>query len=70
MGFFTFLRSNARLAAFGFAFCLLSSAGQTYFISLFGGELRAEFGLSHGGFGTVYWRAHWRVPPRSSYWDA
>ena len=54
MGFFTFLRSNARLAAFGFAFCLLSSAGQTYFISLFGGELRAEFGLSHGGFGTVY----------------
>lgn len=54
MGFFTFLRANTRLAAFGFGLCLLSSAGQTYFISLFGGELRAEFGLSHGGFGTVY----------------
>ena len=54
MGFLSFLRANARLAAFGFALCMLSSAGQTYFISLFGGEVRAEFGLSHGGFGTVY----------------
>ncbi|MCA8927432.1 MAG: MFS transporter [Alphaproteobacteria bacterium] len=49
-----FLRANARLIGFGFALCFLSSVGQTYFIALFGGEIRAAFGLSHGGFGTVY----------------
>lgn len=49
-----FLRANAKLIGFGFALCFLSSGGQTFFISLFGGEIRAEFGLSHGGFGTVY----------------
>lgn len=51
---FGFLRANARLLGFGFALCFLSSGGQTFFISLFGGEIRAEFGLSHGEFGTVY----------------
>jgi MFS family permease len=50
----SFLRANANLIGFGFALCFVSSVGQTYFISLFGGEIRAEFGLSHGGFGTVY----------------
>jgi MFS family permease len=50
----SFLRANANLIGFGFALCFISSVGQTYFISLFGGEIRAEFGLSHGGFGTVY----------------
>ena len=29
-----------------------SSIGQTYFISLFSGEIRNEFNLSHGIFGT------------------
>ena len=33
-------------------FC--SSIGQTYFISLFSGEIRNEFNLSHGIFGTFY----------------
>jgi MFS family permease len=51
---FSFLRQNANLIGFGFALCFVSSVGQTYFISLFGGEIRREFGLSHGGFGTVY----------------
>jgi MFS family permease len=51
---FTFLRANANLIGFGFALCFVSSVGQTYFISLFGGEIRGEFGLSHGEFGTVY----------------
>ena len=50
----SFLRANAKLVGFGFALCFVSSVGQTYFISLFGGEIRADFGLSHGGFGTVY----------------
>ena len=33
-------------------FC--SSIGQTFFISLFSGELRNEFNLSHGMFGILY----------------
>ena len=49
-----FLQSNAKLVGFGFALCFLASAGQTYFISTFGGEIRAEFDLSHGDFGMVY----------------
>ena len=31
-----------------------SSPGQTYFIALFGGEIRADLNLSHGEFGAVY----------------
>jgi len=31
-----------------------SSPGQTYFIALFGGEIRQELGLSHGEFGAIY----------------
>jgi sugar phosphate permease len=49
-----FLRRNARLLGFGFFMCFLSSAGQTFFISLYGGEIRASFGLTHGEFGSVY----------------
>ena len=48
------LRVHGRLLGFGFFMCLCSNFGQTFFISLFGGEVRAEFGLTHGGFGTVY----------------
>jgi len=31
-----------------------SSPGQTYFIALFGSEIRQDLGLSHGEFGTLY----------------
>ena len=31
-----------------------SSIGQTFFISLFSGEIRSEFNLSHGMFGILY----------------
>jgi len=48
------LRTHGRLLGFGFFMCLCSNFGQTYFIALFGGEVRAAFDLSHGGFGTVY----------------
>jgi sugar phosphate permease len=34
--------------------CFASSFGQTFFISLFGGQIREAFNLSHGEFGTVY----------------
>lgn len=49
-----FLRSNLRWLGAGFLLSFSSSFGQTYFISLFSGELRDAFGLSHGGFGGLY----------------
>ena len=50
----TFLRAHGLLIAFGAFMCFASSFGQTFFISLFGGQIRTTFGLSHGEFGTVY----------------
>ncbi|MDJ0971178.1 MAG: MFS transporter [Kiloniellales bacterium] len=50
----SFLRSNLRWLGAGFLLSLSSSFGQTYFISLFSGDLRAAFDLSHGGFGGLY----------------
>ncbi len=50
----SFLRTHGRLIAFGLFMYFCSSAGQTFFVSLFGGELRAAFVLSHGAFGTIY----------------
>ena len=39
---------------FGILLTFGSSIGQTFFISLFAGEIRNEFKLSHGMFGTLY----------------
>jgi sugar phosphate permease len=50
----SFLRAHGPLIAFGAFMCFASSFGQTFFISLFGGEIREAFALSHGEFGTVY----------------
>jgi len=52
--FFLFLRDNARWLAGGLLFTFFSSFGQTFFISLSAGSIREEYGLTHGGFGTVY----------------
>ena len=49
-----FLRENARWVAGGFLLTFFSSYGQTFFISLSAGHIRAEYGLSHGGFGALY----------------
>jgi MFS family permease len=49
-----FLHENRRFLFFGFLMALCSSYGQTFFISVFGGEIREEFGLSHGTFGLIY----------------
>ncbi|RLQ87690.1 MFS transporter [Notoacmeibacter ruber] len=49
-----FLRSNARWLAGGFLLSFFSSFGQTYFISLSAGEIRAEYGLTNGQWGTLY----------------
>lgn len=45
---------NAPWLAAGGLLTFLSSFGQTFFISIFAGEIRAEFGLSHGQWGTIY----------------
>jgi len=52
--FIPLIRSEWRLLLFGFAMTFASSLGQTYFIALFSGEIRADLSLSHGEFGTVY----------------
>jgi MFS family permease len=54
VSYLRFIRSNARFLAFGFLAAAFSSFGQTFFIGLFGAELREAFDLGHGGFGTVY----------------
>ncbi len=49
-----FLRDNARWLLAGGLLTFLSSFGQTFFISVFAGEIRAEFALSHGAWGGIY----------------
>ncbi|MDD9909758.1 MAG: MFS transporter [Ahrensia sp.] len=49
-----FLKANARWVAGGFLLVFFSSFGQTFFISIWGAEIRADYGLSHGGFGAIY----------------
>ncbi len=49
-----FFALNARWLSAGALLMFLSSFGQTFFISLFAGEIRAEFGLSHGQWGGIY----------------
>ena len=51
---FRFLRRASPALGFGFLLTFSSSLGQTYFISLFAGDVRAELDLSHGAFGSIY----------------
>ena len=48
------IRQEWRLLLFGFLMTFWSSPGQTFFISLFSGEIRAELNLSDGEFGGIY----------------
>ncbi len=54
MGYLRFLFENRRFLSFGILIAFFSAFGQTFFIAVFGPEIRAEFGLSHGGFGGYY----------------
>lgn len=54
MTLFRFLNDNAPWLAAGVIMTLASSFGQTFFISVFAGEIRAEYGLSHGQWGQAY----------------
>jgi MFS family permease len=49
-----FLREDKRWLAGGFLLFLLSCFGQTFFIALFGDDLRREYRLSQGEFGGIY----------------
>ncbi len=49
-----FAKTNARWLAGGFLLVFFSSFGQTFFISIWGAEIRADYGLSHGGLGAIY----------------
>ncbi len=50
----SFLRKHWRLLAFGWWISFFSGFGQTYFVSIFGGEIRRTFDLGHAAFGTCY----------------
>ena len=54
VNYLQFLAANRRFLGFGFALAFFSSFGQTFFISVFGDEIRGTFDLSHGDFGLVY----------------
>lgn len=49
-----YLRANAPFLTAGVMLTFLSSFGQTYFISLFAGEIRLAFDLTHGAWGGIY----------------
>ena len=50
----TFLRENLRWLAGGVLLTFASAFGQTWFISLFAGAIKDEYGLSDGGWGSLY----------------
>ncbi|APE45083.1 MFS transporter [Sulfitobacter alexandrii] len=54
MNYLKFLRLNWLFLLAGFLLTFTSSYGQTYFISLFAGEIKADFGLSDGQWGGIY----------------
>ena len=50
----SFIINNIRWLSAGMLLTFLSSFGQTYFISIFSGEIRNTFELSHGNWGLIY----------------
>ena len=52
--FTTFLRDNAAFLFAGGLLAFTSSFGQTFFISIFAGQIMEEFSLSHGQWGVIY----------------
>ncbi|MBK5928504.1 MFS transporter [Rhodobaculum claviforme] len=49
-----FLIANRHWLGFGFLLTFASAFGQTWFISLFAGDIKDRFGLTDGGWGLVY----------------
>ena len=52
--YYDLARNHGRFLAFGFLMAFTSSAGQTYFIGIFGPEIRVAFSLSHTEWGSIY----------------
>ena len=52
--FTRFWSTNARWLGGGMLLTFFSSIGQTFFIASFAGDIRADFDLTHGGFGLIY----------------
>ena len=50
----SFLARNASWLSAGMLLTFMSSFGQTFFISIFAGDIRDAFGLSHGAWGSLY----------------
>ncbi|PLW77942.1 MFS transporter [Cohaesibacter celericrescens] len=50
----TFVRENARWLGAGFLLTFAAGFGQTWFISLFASQIKQEFGLTDGSWGTLY----------------
>lgn len=53
-GTLPFVRQEWRFLLFGFLLAFWSGPGQTYVISVIGGDIRSDFNLSNGEFGTIY----------------
>jgi len=54
MGYLRFLIDNRLFLLAGFLLTFTSSYGQTFFVSLFAGEIKADFGLTDGQWGGIY----------------
>jgi sugar phosphate permease len=54
LGYVHLFRAAGDILAFGFALTFLAAFGQTFFVGLFASEVRAAFGLTHGGFGGIF----------------
>jgi sugar phosphate permease len=52
--YLSLFRQQPAFLLFGLIAACLSSFGQTFYIGLFSGEIRGDFGLSHGEFGRLY----------------
>ncbi len=52
--YIAFAGRHRRFLAFGLLLTFTSSAGQTFFIGLFGPDIRETFGLGHTGWGSLY----------------
>jgi len=53
-GYLRFIRENLPFLGTGVLLSFLSSFGQTFFISIFGGEIREAYGLTNGDWGLIY----------------
>ena len=53
-GYLQFIRENLPFLGTGALLSFLSSFGQTFFISIFGGEIREAYGLTNGDWGLIY----------------